>query len=48
MGSIKYINPALFSVKANADNNPTWNEAMKGPNAEGYWQACKKESAYSS
>jgi hypothetical protein len=41
-GTIEWMNPALFSVKANFEDNPTWNEAMGGPNAEGYWQACKK------
>jgi hypothetical protein len=42
-GTVEWMNPALFSVKANAEDNPTWHEAMGGPNAEGYWQACKKE-----
>jgi hypothetical protein len=40
---IKELNPALFSVKANANDLPTWNQAMGGKNAEGYWQACIKE-----
>ena len=42
-GTVEWMNPALCSVKANAEDNPTWHEAMGGPNAEGYWQACKKE-----
>jgi hypothetical protein len=42
-GTIEELNPALFFVKANADDNPTWNQAMGGENAEGYWQACIKE-----
>jgi hypothetical protein len=41
--SIEWMNPALFSVKANSDDNPTWNDAMGGENGEGYWQACIKE-----
>jgi hypothetical protein len=42
-GTIEWMNPALFSVKANAEDNPMWNKAMGGPDAEGYWQACKKK-----
>jgi hypothetical protein len=42
-GTIKWMNPALFLVKANLEDNPTCNEAMGGPNAKEYWQACKKE-----
>jgi hypothetical protein len=41
--TIEWMNPALFSVKANTDDNPNWNEAMNGENSEGYWQACIKE-----
>jgi hypothetical protein len=41
--TVEWMNPALFSVKANAEDNPTWEEAMNGENAEGYWQACQKE-----
>jgi hypothetical protein len=41
--TIKWMNPALFSVKVNAGDNPTWDSAMNGENAEGYWQACQKE-----
>jgi hypothetical protein len=32
-----------FSVKANTDDNPNWGQAMNGPLAEGYWQACIKK-----
>jgi hypothetical protein len=41
--TIQELNPALFSIKANADDNPTWNQAMGGKNTEGYWQAYIKE-----
>jgi hypothetical protein len=41
--TIEWMNPALFAVKANAEDTPTWNEAMGGPNGVGYWQAYKKE-----
>jgi hypothetical protein len=30
-------------MKGNAKDTPTWKEAMRGPNGEGHWQACKKE-----
>jgi hypothetical protein len=28
--TIEELNPALFSIKANAYDNPTWNQAMGG------------------
>jgi hypothetical protein len=37
------MNPALLSVKANAEDNPTWDKAMKGESSKSYWQACIKE-----
>ena len=42
-GTIEWMHPGLYSMKANCDDNPTWNQAMGGPNAEGYWQACLLE-----
>jgi hypothetical protein len=33
----------LLSSKASEDDNPTYEQAMAGPNKEGYWQAGKKE-----
>jgi hypothetical protein len=41
--TVKSLNPALFAIKANAEDNPTWNQEMGGVDAEGYWQACIKE-----
>ena len=37
--------PFLVGIvsKANAANHPTWEQAMNGPEANGYWEACKKE-----
>jgi hypothetical protein len=32
------------SVNTNAEDTPTWNNAMGHPHGEDYWQACKKES----
>jgi hypothetical protein len=42
-GMIKWTNPTLLSIKANAEDNPMWNKAMGGPDAKGFWKACKKE-----
>ncbi len=35
--TVEWMNPALFSVKANPEDNPTWDEAMNGENSKGYW-----------
>jgi hypothetical protein len=41
--TIEEIHPMVLAAKANADDNPTWEQAMNGPNKERYWQACVKE-----
>jgi hypothetical protein len=35
--AVKWINPVLFSVKANAKDTSIWYEATRGPNGEGFW-----------
>ncbi len=35
--------PLAFAAKVNDADTPNWNEAMNGPEAEGFWQACIKE-----
>lgn len=35
--------PLALLAKANDEDNPTWEEAMNGPFAEGFHEACKKE-----
>ena len=35
--------PIALSTKANADDHPKWNEAVNGPDAEGFWEAMDKE-----
>jgi hypothetical protein len=35
--------PMVLAVRANAEDNPTWYEAMNRPDKEGYWQAMVKE-----
>jgi hypothetical protein len=37
------MHPLSLAAKANAEDNPRWNEAMNGPNAEGFWDAMCKE-----
>jgi hypothetical protein len=41
--TIEQMHPGLYSMKANSDDNPTWNQAMGGPDAKEYWQAAKFE-----
>eukprot|EP00978_Attheya_sp_CCMP212_P041714 scaffold242707_cov28-Attheya_sp.AAC.1 len=36
-------NPLALQMKASSEDNPTWNEAMNGHDAKGYWLAMKKE-----
>jgi hypothetical protein len=36
-------NPLALQMKASSEDNPTWNEAMNGHEADGYWIAMKKE-----
>ena len=33
--------PTALAVKGNDADTPTWEQAMNGPNAEGFWEACK-------
>ena len=41
--TVEWLHPMMFMIQANAQDNPTWDEAMNGPNQEGYWEACLKE-----
>ena len=41
--TVEWLHPTLFMIQANAQDNPTWDEAMNGPNQEGYWEACLEE-----
>ena len=41
--TIEEMHPMALSTKANAADHPTWEQAMNGPEAKGYWEACKKE-----
>jgi hypothetical protein len=40
---LDYLNPAIFSTMANKDDNPTFKEAMAGPDAAGFVTAMEAE-----
>ena len=37
------LDPFVLSTMANAHDNPTWEQAMNGPDKNGYWKACEIE-----
>jgi Reverse transcriptase (RNA-dependent DNA polymerase) len=43
-GTFDWQHPMEFSARANAEDNPTREEAMHGPNKAGYWKAMEKEN----
>jgi hypothetical protein len=44
-GYINDMNPSLFATVADAEGHPTWEQAMNGPDEQGYWGAAQKEIA---
>ena len=42
-GTVEEMQPFALATKADAADNPTWEQAMNGPDSAGYWEACKKE-----
>ena len=40
---IEEMHPMALATKADAADNPSWEQAMNGPDKDGYWEACKKE-----
>jgi hypothetical protein len=42
-GFLDEWHPSLLATKANAEDNPTWDEAMNGPFSQGFREACKRE-----
>ena len=42
-GTIEWLHPLILAARANAEDNPSWKEAMNGPLAEGYWKATEIE-----
>jgi len=41
--TVEWLHPLAFAAKANAEDNPSWEEAMNGINRAGYWKACETE-----
>ena len=41
--TIEQMNPMILGAQANAQDNPTWNQAMNGPYKEEYWKAALLE-----
>jgi hypothetical protein len=41
--TVEWMHPMVLAAKANAEDNPTWDQAMNGPDHEGYLEACRKE-----
>jgi hypothetical protein len=41
--TVEHWNPMALAVKASTEDNPTWHEAMNGPDKAGYWEAMVKE-----
>jgi hypothetical protein len=42
-GTVEHMEPTVLATKANSEDNPTWDQAMNGPDRSGYWQACETE-----
>jgi hypothetical protein len=42
-GYINEWHPSLLATKANAEDNPTWSDAMNGPYSQGFRKACQLE-----
>ena len=42
-GMLEGWDPFALSTKANAADNPKWEEAMNGPNRDGFMDACRRE-----
>jgi len=42
-GYIEEWNPLLLATKANSEDSPSWDQAMSGPHAAGFWKACETE-----
>ena len=42
-GTLEAMHPMVLVTKADAADNPRWHDAMNGPDAAGFMEACKKE-----
>jgi hypothetical protein len=41
--TVEWMHPMILAAKANAEDNPIWEQAMNGPDRNGYLEACRKE-----
>jgi hypothetical protein len=41
--TVEWMHSLLFSTNENSEDNPSWDQAMYGPDREDYWQAMEKE-----
>ena len=41
--TVEWMHPMILGSKANSEDTPSWEQAMNGPDADGYWKACEKE-----
>lgn len=41
--TVEWMHPMILAAKMNSEDTPNWNEAMSGPNKQGFWQAMVKE-----
>jgi hypothetical protein len=41
--TVEWMHPLALATLANAEDNPTWEQAMNGPDKAGYWKACEIE-----
>ena len=41
--TIEELHPFALATQINAADNPTWEQAINGPNSTGYWRAMEKE-----
>ena len=39
---MNFADTRMLATKANAFDNPTWNQSMNGPDSEGFWEACEE------
>ena len=42
-GTVEEMHPFALATKADAADNPSWEQAINGPDSAGYWEECKKE-----
>jgi hypothetical protein len=38
-GTVEWMHQHALSARANSEDNPTWEQAMNGPEQAGYWKA---------